>query len=248
MQLIIYLLISFCWCFPQDVTFKEKQKRYPRVRQAYSNYYPKVKKNLEQKSVPIESLRLYLRAFKKEREIELWGQDPVTRKFRLLRSFEVCRLSGAVGPKRRQGDGQIPEGFYHLDRFNPASSFHLSLGINYPNRSDKILGTKGRLGGDIFIHGDCVTIGCLPITNPQIEELYVYCVEAKNSGQKSIPVTIFPSRLTDREFERLKHDYPTQHEFIGLWSSLKKGYDYFNSTKKLPTIEFLETGDYLVKP
>jgi murein L,D-transpeptidase YafK len=96
-----------------------------------------------------------------------------------IKTYTVCATSGLIGPKRMQGDLQIPEGFYYIDRFNPYSNFYLSLGINYPNTSDRILGDKNNLGGDIFIHGDCVTIGCLPITDSEIKELYIFCVEAK---------------------------------------------------------------------
>ena len=80
------------------------------------------------------------------------------------------RRFGQPWPQATQGDSQVPEGFYHMDRFNPLSNFHLSLGVSYPNQSDRILGASGRLGGDIFIHGDCVTIGCVPITDEGIRE------------------------------------------------------------------------------
>src|SRR5690606_11025729 len=99
-------------------------------------------------------------------------------KFTLVKTYPVCSSSGLPGPKRKKGDRQTPEGFYHIDRFNPQSAFHLSLGINYPNSSDKILGHSDP-GGDIFIHGSCVTIGCVPLTDDLIKEVYVLAVEAK---------------------------------------------------------------------
>jgi murein L,D-transpeptidase YafK len=142
---------------------------------------------------------------------------------------------------------QIPEGFYHIDRFNPYSNFYLSLGINYPNKSDRILGNKSNLGGDIFIHGDCVTIGCLPITNDQIKELYIICVEARNNGQTTIPVTIFPSKLSETEYKRLTDKFSSDSDKVGLWTDLKEGYDIFNKTKQLPSIGFLNTGRHTVK-
>jgi len=122
----------------------------------------------------------------------------------------------------------------------------LSLGINYPNKSDKILGEKGNLGGDIFIHGSCVTIGCLPITNDRIEELYIFCVEAKNSGQNTIPVTIFPIELTHDNFDKLKRKYNNDADKMGLWGDLKKGYELFNETKQLPSIGFLSSGRHTI--
>lgn len=106
--------------------------------------------------------------------------------FRLIKDYQICSLSGELGPKRQQGDLQVPEGFYWIDRFNPASNFYLSLGINYPNQFDRILGKSGELGGDIFIHGGCVTIGCIPITDDKIKELYLIAVEAKSNGQDGV--------------------------------------------------------------
>ena len=176
----------------------------------------------------------------------MWGKNEVDDHYQLIKDYKVCETSGTLGPKRRQGDAQIPEGFYHIDRFNPSSNFYLSLGINYPNKSDKILGVKNSLGGDIFIHGSCVTIGCLPITDSEIKELYVFCVEARNNGQQKIPVTIFPSELDETTFQELSAEYTSDADKIGLWTDLKKGFDIFNTTKKLPKIGFLSSGRHEV--
>ena len=122
----------------------------------------------------------------------------------------------------------------------------MSLGINYPNPSDRILGSKTNLGGDIFIHGNCVTVGCLPITDDKIMELYIFCIEAKNNGQSKIPVTIFPAKLSQQKYSALLSEYPNDKDKKGLWTDLKKGYDLFNETKTLPTIGFLNSGRYSV--
>ncbi len=108
---------------------------------------------------------ILLRAYKQESELELWAKNKKDKQYTLLKTYKICASSGTLGPKRKQGDIQVPEGFYVIDRFNPVSNFYLSLGVSYPNASDKILGVKGALGGDIFIHGNCVTIGCLPISD-----------------------------------------------------------------------------------
>jgi murein L,D-transpeptidase YafK len=202
---------------------------------------------LKNQQIDRNELKIYLRAFKNEKEIELWGKNASDTKYSLIKTYKVCRTSGRLGPKRKQGDLQIPEGFYHIDRFNPYSNFYLSLGINYPNKSDRILGNKSNLGGDIFIHGDCVTIGCLPITNDQIKELYIICVEARNNGQTTIPVTIFPSKLSETEYKRLTDKFSSDSDKVGLWTDLKEGYDIFNKTKQLPSIGFLNTGRHTVK-
>jgi murein L,D-transpeptidase YafK len=104
---------------------------------------------------------------------------------------------GSLGPKRIQGDYQVPEGFYYVNEFNPNSNYHLALGLNYPNASDKILSDSVQPGGDIYIHGSCVTTGCIPIKDDQIEELYVLTTFARNLGQDFIPVHIFPVRFNN---------------------------------------------------
>jgi murein L,D-transpeptidase YafK len=230
----------------QAFAFKQEQLRYPRVRQAYAEKGELVNSLLNKHNIRNSSLRLYLRAFKQEQKIEVWAKNSYDEQFVLIKEYDVCGSSGTLGPKRRQGDRQIPEGFYHINRFNPSSNFHLSLGINYPNQSDKILGESGNLGDDIFIHGACVTIGCLPITDDKIKELYVFCVEARNAGQTTIPVTIFPARLTQIKFTILSLKYKNDSDKIPLWQALKKAYDIFNEAKKLPRIEFLSDGRHNV--
>jgi murein L,D-transpeptidase YafK len=241
----LIILILFLCSFQSD-SFKENQLKYSRVRQAYKDKESSMLTLLKGNQIDRDELKIYLRAFKNEKQIELWGKNSSDTKYSLIKTYEICRTSGRLGPKRKQGDLQIPEGFYHIDRFNPYSNFYLSLGINYPNKSDRILGVKNKLGGDIFIHGACVTIGCLPITDDQIKELYIFCIEAKNNGQLKIPVTIFPSKLTDNEYKRLTDTYKSDSDNIGLWTDLKKGYQIFNETKQLPSIGFLNSGRHNV--
>ena len=230
----------------QPNSFKQNQLTYSRVRQAFQEKEAGVDAILQENRIDKNKLKIYLRSFKEEKEIELWVKNENEDNYALIKTYKVCKTSGSIGPKRKQGDLQIPEGFYHINRFNPNSNFYLSLGINYPNKSDRILGVKGNLGGDIFIHGACVTIGCLPITDDQIKELYIFCVEARNNDQTTIPVTIFPSRLSDSEFKRLTDLYNADPDKIGLWTDLKKGYDIFNQTKELPSIDFLSSGRHEV--
>jgi murein L,D-transpeptidase YafK len=227
--------------------FKTQQLRYARVREAYANKEKDVNRLLEDKELSASQLNLCLRAFKQEKILELWGKNTQDSVFKLIKTYAICRTSGELGPKRKQGDLQIPEGFYHIDRFNPVSSYYLSLGINYPNASDRILGNKGNLGGDIFIHGDCVTIGCIPITDDWIKELYVFCVEAKSNGQHTIPVTIFPFKMEDQTYQTMVSNYDKETQMIGLWTDLKTASDLFAQSHNLPTIKFLETGRHKVE-
>ena len=143
-----------------------------------------------------------------------------------------------------QGDEQVPEGFYYIDRFNPMSKFYLSLGLNYPNRSDKRKGKAGSLGGDIFIHGSCVTIGCLPMTDTHIKEIYLLAVHAKNNGQSKIPVYIFPFKMTDQNMATYKARYKDNKELTLFWENLKPGYDKFTKYHRELDIEVAENGDY----
>lgn len=243
---IMLAVLIFCGTLQSD-SFKKSQLRYSRVRQAYKDKEMSMRRILQEGQIEKKRFEIYLRAFKRERQIELWGKSDTDTVCTLLKTYEICDISGGSGPKRKEGDLQIPEGFYHIDRFNPYSNFYLSLGINYPNTSDRILGLKGKLGGDIFIHGACVTIGCLPITDEQIKELYIFCVEARNNGQLKIPVTIFPSKLTAREYERLTNTHKADADKIGLWRDLKKSYDAFNLTKQRPKVKFLSSGRHDVR-
>ena len=141
--------------------------------------------------------------------------------------LRICEISGEIGPKRRSRDLQVPEGFYHISELNPFSKYYLSLKINYPNASDSIKGVRGKLGNLIYMHGGCESSGCIAVTNDYIKELYIYCVEAYNSGQHEISMTIYPSRLTDTEYKRLTTRYQKYKDEMGLWASLKESYDFF---------------------
>lgn len=234
---LLLLLVAFA---PAE-DFKTAQKKYERVRKAYSNKEKTVQELLKKQDLSVSDISIFIRAFKKEGELELWAKSSTQSAYKLVKTYEVCAASGDLGPKRKRGDGQVPEGFYRIDRFNPASSFHLSLGVNYPNASDQVLSDKNP-GGDIFIHGNCVTIGCLPMTDPLIEEIYVLAVEARNNGQASIPVHIFPFRLSDSKLDTYSKEYPAHTTF---WKNLQKGYAAFEKDKKIPKVTVDKKGNYI---
>jgi murein L,D-transpeptidase YafK len=217
--------------------------QYSRVRVAYSEKEVTLKKELEGIQIPLNELNIFIRAFKKEKQLEIWVKKKSDTTYQYFKTYNFCSLSGTVGPKRKQGDGQTPEGIYHIDRFNPQSNFYLSLGINYPNASDKIL-VSSNPGGDIFIHGSCVTIGCIPITDEYIKELYLLCVEARNNGQLKIPVYLFPMHLTPENLQLLqKRD--VNESVKKLWTNLKEVFDYFECYKKVPPVSVSSDGMYL---
>jgi len=147
----------------QALSFKETQLGHSRVKTAYEQKEEIVHNYFKHKNLDLENFQLFIRAFKNEKILEVWVKEKNTDQFTLLHTHEFCTSSGTLGPKRRQGDLQIPEGVYHVNHFNPESNFYLSLGLNYPNASDKILRDKQHPGSSIYIHGDCVTIGCIPL-------------------------------------------------------------------------------------
>lgn len=249
--LIVLILVSYSFLINNEMlaqtkSFKEQQLSNSRVKTAYSEKENTVKKYFKDSNLEYKNFKLLLIAYKTEAIIEAWVKPSNKDSFSLLKQFPICSSSGTIGPKRKQGDNQVPEGFYNIDRFNPYSNFYLSLGVNYPNSSDKILGEKRNLGGDIFIHGSCVTIGCMPITDELIKELYILAVEAKNSGQQNIPVYIFPAKLTTENYNNLKSIY-SEKTLATLLENLKEGYDYFLKNKNLPKISVNTNGSYSIK-
>ncbi|MBL0742520.1 L,D-transpeptidase family protein [Chryseolinea lacunae] len=224
--------------------FKEQQLKYARVRTAYDEKEAVVKKYFSDKKIAFAGFQLFIRALKQEAVVEVWVKERRHNTFALLHTYPFCATSGTPGPKRREGDGQIPEGVYHIEHFNPNSNFYLSLGINYPNASDKILGDKQKPGSDIYIHGNCVTVGCIPLTDDKIKELYVLAVEARQGGQENIPVHIFPSKLTADALISLKQNF-REASTISFWENLKPIYDDFEKTKKLRTPHVTASGAYV---
>lgn len=133
-----------------------------------------------------------LLAFKQERRLELWGRASASGAARFVRSYAVLAASGGPGPKLREGDGQVPEGLYRIPLLNPNSAFHLSMRVDYPNAFDRAQARhegRTRLGGDIYIHGSAVSIGCLAMGDEAIEELFVLAADV---GVRQIRVLIAP--------------------------------------------------------
>jgi murein L,D-transpeptidase YafK len=242
--ILVSILIGLAIQRSSAQSFRARQLSYSRVRAAVAEKESLIKDMFRRKRIDFPPARVFIRAFKRERLLELWASNSKEDRFELIKQYSFCAISGRLGPKRREGDGQIPEGFYHVDRFNPLSNFHLSLGINYPNRSDRILGGANRLGGDIFIHGGCATIGCVPITDDGIKELYLIAVEARSAGQSAIPVHIFPASLDEAGMKLLQGEHGGDRGLIGFWQNLKVGFDFFESDRRLPSVSVDSRGKY----
>lgn len=229
----------------QSNSFIKQQQKHLNVRAVYSEKDSLIRKQLNEAGLRIKSINILIIAYKDEKQLELWIKKRSEKIFKLLNIYSICTTSGTLGPKRREWDSQIPEGFYHVASFNPASSFFLSLCINYPNRSDRILSPYPNLGDAICIHGGCATIGCLPIEDEFIRELYIYAIEARNNGQSRIPVYIFPKRLNEENYNRLRKDYRSNIELLIFWENLKEGYDRFESSKEELRININRRGKYI---
>jgi murein L,D-transpeptidase YafK len=190
---------------------------------------------------------LYLRALKHERELEVWA-GPKGQPLTKVKTYPFCAASGALGPKRQQGDLQVPEGFYTLDLFNPRSAFHLSMRVSYPNESDQLLGRRP-LGGAIMVHGNCVSIGCIAIEDDPIEELYVMTLDARARMGRNVPIHIFPRRLDAQGLAELERLPQATAPLLAFWRSLAPGYQQFEETRRPPRVSVdPKTGAYRVRP
>jgi murein L,D-transpeptidase YafK len=230
-----------------NFNFIEYQKSFPRISDALKRKEDTLRKQFDEKRLPWPAKYIYIRSFKYDSQLEVWVKYEMNEKFRLFKTYKVCALAGSLGPKRMQGDYQVPEGFYYINEFNPKSQYHLSLGLNYPNSSDKILSDSEMPGGDIYIHGSCVTTGCIPVQDQQIEELYILAAHAKNNGQDFIPVHIFPIRFNNQKsndyLTRYMRDFP---EYSSMAGELKHAYEYFEKKRELPLIMVNKQGNYIV--
>lgn len=228
--------------------FIEYQRSFPRMSEALKRKEDTLRKQFDEKRLTWPAKYIYIRSFKYDSQIEVWVKQQMSEKFKLFKTYRVCALAGSLGPKRMAGDYQVPEGFYYINEFNPKSNYHLSLGLNYPNASDKILSDSLMPGGDIYIHGSCVTTGCIPVNNEQIEELYILAAHARNQGQDFIPVHIFPIRFDNpRSSEYLRKYVKEFPEYRFLADELKHAYQYFDKTRNLPVIMVSKKGDYIVE-
>jgi murein L,D-transpeptidase YafK len=167
---------------------------------------------------------ILIRAYKKESELEIWKRGS-NGKYALLKTYPVCRWSGQLGPKNREGDRQVPEGFYTVTpaQMNPNSNFYLSFDTGYPNALDR---SMGRSGGDIMVHGSCSSRGCFAMTDQNVAEIYAIAREALGAGQRGFQFQSYPFRMTAENLAKHRLD-PN----IAFWKNLKEGADAFEVTK-----------------
>jgi len=171
---------------------------------------------------------VFIRIFKREFELELWLLRDG--RFHRFATYPICRWSGRLGPKIAQGDRQAPEGFYTVDEkaLNPASRWHRSFNLGFPNALDRALGRTGSL---LMVHGGCASIGCFAMTDAVVDEIWRLVTAALGNGQKRFQVQVFPFRMTETNLER--HSASPHAEF---WRGLKAGHDLFASSLLPPKV------------
>ncbi len=180
---------------------------------------------------------VFVRIFKEERELEVWIAKGG--RYALFKAYAICAYSGGLGPKLREGDHQSPEGFYEVgvSQLNPRSRFHLAFNLGFPNAFDR---AHGRTGTFLMVHGDCLSVGCYAMTNHGIGEIYKLVEAALQQRPGTVPVHIFPFRMTDANM--IRHAASPWQPF---WADLKPAHDAFESSGVPPTVAVRE-GRYVM--
>jgi murein L,D-transpeptidase YafK len=183
---------------------------------------------MAQKGMP-RSDPILIRAYKKESELEVWKRR-TDGKYAHLKTYPICRWSGQLGPKIREGDRQAPEGFYTVTpaQMNPNSAYYLSFDTGYPNAYDR---AHGRTGAHLMVHGTCSSRGCFAMTDEAIAEVYAMAREAFSGGQRAFQFQSYPFRMTAENLAKHRAD-----PHIAFWKNLKEGSDYFEVTKEEPRV------------
>jgi len=176
---------------------------------------------------------IMIRIFKQENTLEVWKQTR-TGKYKLLEDFEICKWSGELGPKIKEGDRQAPEGFYEITPalMNPNSSYHLAFNLGYPNTYDR---SHGRTGSHLMVHGACSSRGCYAMTDEQVQDIYALARDSFKGGQRSFQVQAFPFRMTPENMAEHRNS-----EHLEFWQMLKTGYDHFEVAGTPPQVSVCE--------
>lgn len=227
-------------------SMSDLKKNSSRVADAFNRMEDSVKRQFKKQNLTWPPAEVYVRSFKYDRQLEVWVKGDTREPFKLFKTYKVCMQSGTTGPKRMEGDYQVPEGFYYINEFNPNSAYHLSLGLNYPNASDLILSDQSRPGSNIYIHGNCVSTGCIPITDVPMEELFIIAGAAKEQGQEFIPVHVFPVRYNvKKSMEYLAETIKNNAYLQQFNNNIKTAFDYFETKKQLPVVMVNKKGEYV---
>ena len=242
---IFHVLLATVYAQPPQKDFVTYQKGFKRVGDAFTKREDTLKKQFAAKGIIWPAKYMYIRSFKYDSQLEVWFKKEAKEPYKLFKTYKVCALAGTLGPKRMEGDYQVPEGFYYINEFKHNSNYHLALGVSYPNASDRVLSDSVQPGSEIFVHGSCTTVGCIPINNDQIEELYTLAASVHNEGQDFIPIHVFPVSFKNKKtIGYLEKFLATHPSYEALVERLKYAYYYFDLKKALPIVMIDSKGDY----
>ncbi|MCZ2327896.1 L,D-transpeptidase family protein [Bartonella sp. F02] len=176
---------------------------------------------------------IMMRFFKEESIAEVWKQNRMG-SFVLVARYDICKWSGQLGPKYREGDFQAPEGFYKIgaNQMNPYSKYYLSFNVGFPNLYDQ---ANGRTGSYLMVHGGCASAGCYSMNDENMAQIYAFARDAFRGGQKEFQLQAFPFRMTDENM--MRHRLSPHYQF---WTVLKEGYDIFEMERKPPKVDVYE--------
>ncbi len=218
---LLFLSASFPSVSRSMISCSEKSQ------DAYRRVAPKLSKAIKRKGASLGD-PVFIRIFKKEEQLEIWLRQGLSYIF--FKSYSICRFSGELGPKLKEGDKQSPEGFYTVgtNQLNPNSDYHLSFNLGFPNEYDR---SHNRTGSLLMIHGRCSSIGCFAMTDFRMDEIYALVESAFISGQCQVPVHIFPFKMTPANMAAHQNS-----KWIHFWENLKEGYDYFEGHRTPPLV------------
>lgn len=247
MMNVFIAIVFFTTTACSQNSFVDIQRSSYKLSAIFNRMEDSIKKQFEKQHLAWPPEAMYVRSFKYDRQLEVWVKEDKKEPYKLFKTYKVCMQSGTMGPKRMEGDYQVPEGFYQINEFNPNSNYHLSLGLNYPNASDRILSDSLRPGNAIYIHGNCVSTGCIAISDVPIEELYIIASNVKAQGQEFIPVHVFPVRYNVKK----SMDYLTatikNNSYLQQFNkNIKEVFDFFETKKQLPVIMVNKKGEYVL--
>ncbi len=221
-----------------------QQARYGRVQEARRHCGRAVDAMFAAAGVPYPA-PVMLRAFKQEEQLEVWAEPRAGARWVRVARYAITAASGELGPKRRRWDRQVPEGFYAVDGFNGASRYHLSLHVDYPNASDRILGNRRHPGNNIFIHGDEVSSGCIAVGDRAIEQLYLIALDSAAAGH-AVTAQILPCRFSSpgcaRRLAALAKGKP---RLAAFWDNLRAGFAAFETAGVPPAVSVDASGRYV---
>lgn len=211
---------------------------YLRSKRAHEARLPVVEELYSKAGVAFPPAQMAFVAYKAENQLEVWASAEKGGPAKKIATYGICAASGRLGPKRYEGDRQVPEGFYVIQYGWAESNYHLEMKVSYPNMVDKVLGPKDRpLGGEIMIHGACASIGCMAMGDERAEELWVMM---KAMGDARVLVHIYPSR--DMDALLADPQYEAHHSF---WRNLKEGKDLFERERRIPAVKADWHGVYM---